>query len=204
MDLRMLLLAVAALIVSLLFAAVHAEEPRTIYAQSFDSLAHDRGAITSLGVSIRSIRYFGKQNPNEDLPDDPRQLTSQQRSDIRKGEFFDRQRIPEIAAIPGLMDRVPQLAEQLFDASVFHGPKIAGALLQRSLDTVLGTDLRTMRMGRKFYDGIVGPKTLAVIRDAARQNKLRDVNNEMVARREVSEFRNNPGWYKRTRKFLIP
>ncbi len=204
MDRRMLLFAASALIVSPLFAAVHAEESRTIYVRPFESLAHDRGAITSLGVSVRSIRYFEKQNPNEDLPDDQRQLTSQQRSDIRRGEFFDRQRIPEIAAIPGLMDRVPQLPEQLFDASVFHGPKVAGALLQRSLDAVMGTDLRTMKMGRKLYDGIVGPRTLAALRDAAQQNKLREVNNEMVRRRELPEFTGNPGWYKRTQGFLVP
>ena len=103
----------------------------------------------------------------------------------------------------GLLEQAPNLPEQIFDSAAFHGARPAGMLLQRSLDTVLGTDLRVVKHGRKQYDGIVGPRTLAALQDAAQQNKLREVNNEMVRRRELPEFEDSPGWYKRTREFLM-
>ena len=77
--------------------------------------------------------------------------------------------------------------------------KNAGKLLQRSLDNVLGTDLRISRKGKKEYDGIIGSNTRAAIAQAAHQNKLRAVNNEMAKQRErvmrqLPNFKANPGW----------
>lgn len=82
-------------------------------------------------------------------------------------------------------------------------------LLQQSLDKVLGTDLRTFKNGKKEYDGIVGPKTRSAIAEAVRRNKLREVNYEMVVRRERymrgrSNFKPNPGWIPRARSFHMP
>lgn len=172
-------------------------------------LSSDPGGLTHRGISQRFLDSLRKQKPHLNLPSDPRQITSKQRLMIFRTEFFDRANIPKIAGIPGVMQRVPKLVGQIYDSSVLHGPENAGKLLQRSLDKVLGTDLRISRKGKKEYDGIIGSNTRAAIAQAAHQNKLRAVNNEMAKQRErfmrqLPNFNANPGWVTRARSFQMP
>ncbi len=182
----------------------HAEDQAPLYNRSFESLAHDKGGISNLGISVRAIRVFAQRHSDIALPSDPRRLTEDQRSSMIRSEFFIRPNLPGVLAVPGLLEQAPNLPEQLFDSAGFHGARPAGMLLQQSLDTVLGTDLSVVNHGRKQYDGIVGPNTLAALEDATRRNLLREVNNEMVRRHGRAEFNDSPGWYKRTRNFLMP
>lgn len=129
--------------------------------------------------------------------------------DVTRAELFDRAMVPEVAAIPGVMQQAPKLPELLFDSAFQHGPDDAGKLLQKSLDKILGTDLRSAVKGKKDYDGIVGSKTRAAIAQAIRQNKLRDVNNAMVDERwkfmqGLSNFPSNKnGWEARKNSFYM-
>ena len=171
--------------------------------------SHDRGGLTHKGISMRFLLAHRKQNPQLNLPADPRLLTPKQRSDIFYNEYFLLPNVPKVAAIPAVMKQAPQLPEQLFDSSILSGPEDAGKFLQEALDNVLGTDLKVVTKGNREYDGIVGSKTRATIAEAARRNKLRDVNNEMAIIRErilrsKRTFSKNPGWIPRVRSFRIP
>ena len=107
------------------------------------------------------------------------------------------------------MQQAPKLPEQLFDSAFQHDPEDAGRFLQKALDKVLGTDLRSMVKGKKDYDGIVGPKTRAAIADAVKRNKLRDVNNEMLSERwrymqgRPNFLNNKKGWEDRKNSFYM-
>lgn len=168
----------------------------------------DPGRLTHEGVSTQFLDSYRMQNPQLNLPADPRNLSAKQRSDIARAEFFGRAKVADVAAIPGVMQQVPQLPEQLFDSAFLHGPEDAGKFLQKALDKVLGTDLRGTVNGKKDYDGIVGSKTRAAIAEAVRQNKLRAVNNEMSNERwehmkGLSNFQDNAkGWERRKNSFV--
>jgi lysozyme family protein len=172
--------------------------------------AHDPGGLMHKGISTEFLKSYRKQNPQLNLPADPRQLTAKQREEITRAEYFDRARVAEVAGIPGVMQQAANLPEQLFDSAFLHGPEDAGKFLQKALDKILGTDLRSMVKGKKDYDGIVGSKTRAAIVKAIQRNKLRDVNNEMSSERwkymqgRQNFLENKKGWEDRKKSFYMP
>lgn len=169
----------------------------------------DPGGPTKEGISQDFLDKVNELHPEWGLPKQSKDLTAEQITGIYRSEFFDKPRIGEVAKIPGLKEQAPKLAEQLFDAGILHGTKIAGQMFQNSLDESLGTDLReTEKTGRKAYDGIVGPKTRATLARAVKEGKAAAVNDAMVKRRVefmkgLSRLRANPGWVPRAESFRI-
>ena len=164
-----------------------------------------RGA-TFKGVTEMTLKAYNKQNPGKGFPDNVTELTEPQRRAFYRHEFYERPKIVELAKIPGLQEAAPQLAEQMFDACVLHGPVTAGKWLQESLDKALGTDLSVSKNGQKVYDGILGPDTRRAIERAVREGKIDQVNNAVVDKRlealqsdpRRDEF---PGWFPRAESF---
>ncbi len=171
------------------------------------SLIVDPGGPTQKGISQKFLNDLNKQHPKWGLPKASKNLTDAQIDGIYRKEFFDKPNIQKVVDIPGLQQQAPKLAGQLFDSGVLHGTAQAGKLLQQSLDQVLGTDLKvTDDQGRKFYDGIVGSGTRAVIGQAVRNGKAPAVNDLMVSKRvalmrTLSNFPANPNWMSRAESF---
>ena len=90
------------------------------------SKAQDPAGLTHKGISTEFLKSYRTQHPQENLPADPRQLTTKQREDISRAEFFDRARVAEVAAIPGVKQQAPKLPEQLFEFSISTWPRGCG------------------------------------------------------------------------------
>ena len=169
----------------------------------------DVGGPTQKGISKGLLDELRKQRPDWDLPTDVQDLSEDQITKIFREEFFNRLKVEKVANVPGMLERAPQLPEQLFDAGVLHGPEVAGRLLQQSLDDILGTDLREPgKNGKLAYDGNVGPKTRDALARAIREGKIAAVNDEMVDKRldfmrRQPKFKNFPGWVPRAESFRI-
>ncbi len=175
---------------------------------AFGDRKTDPGGPTNKGISQKFLERLNRRHPEWKLPKDTRNLKVDHIDGIFRSEFFDRPKIQDVVDIPGLMQKAPQLPEQLFDAGVLQGTETAGTLLQKSLDEHLGTDLRVTKNGKKIYDGNVGPATRAAIARAIKQGKIKAVNDTMVKKRlqlmrNLPAFKNNPGWVPRAKSFRI-
>ncbi len=178
------------------------------FEKGFVDIKTDPGGPTNKGISQKFLDRLNRRHPEWKLPKNTRNLKVDQIDGIFRSEFFDRPKIQDVVDIRGLMQQAPQLPEQLFDAGVLHGTETAGTLLQKSLDEHLGTDLRVTKNGKKIYDGNVGPATRAAIARAIKEGKIKAVSDTMVKKRlqfmrNLSIFKNNPGWVPRAKSFRI-
>ncbi len=120
-----------------------------------DDDPRDPGGITKYGVCINFLRDFAKRNPTfcgsvgvvgPVTRDTIKGLTKDQARRIFKYEFWDGNHCPDVEKSS------PRLAVVLYDTGVNMGKGAAAKLLQRAV-------------GVK-EDGIIGPKTLAAVRDS--------------------------------------
>lgn len=123
----------------------------------------DRGGPTNFGVTEQVARAYGYSGPMRSLPRATALDIYRRRYWVRPG--FDR-----------VAQRMPKLAEELFDTGVNMGPKSAAEFLQRSLNA--------LNRGARDYgdigvDGDIGPMTLT----ALDQFKSRRSNAELLLRR---------------------
>jgi lysozyme family protein len=170
----------------------------------------DPGGPTQKGISQKTLDELLRSGRYPNLPHQSKFLTDSHIDTILCREYFEGAQIDKLAKIPGLLSAAPKLVEQIFDAGVLHGPEDAGVWLQEALDRHLGTNLsvRLRNDGAQIYDGIIGSKTRAAVAVAVRQNRLLDVNNEIVEKRiqhmkRQPNFSVNPGWIVRARSFLM-
>lgn len=153
---------------------------------------------TFKGVTEDTLKEYNKLHPEKGFPDKVTEMTEEQRADFYRNEFYQRPQIDKLARIRGLQEAAPQLAEQMFDAGVLHGPETAGKWLQAALDRYTGSHL--------VRDGIMGKETRGAIEDAIRNGTITDVSN-MVVDKRLEAMRNNPnfserrGWPKRAESF---
>jgi lysozyme family protein len=149
--------------------------------------AGDPGGRTMEGISARLIG--GR---------DPTALSAEERTAIYRTEFYERPQIGALAAVAGLDEAAPRLAEQMFDAGVLHGPGTAGRWLQAALNETLWCELAC--------DGILGARTRAALAEAVREGRAAEVNDLVVdkrlaAMRALPNFAANPGWVTRAESF---
>lgn len=169
----------------------------------------DPGGITHEGTSQLLLNLVKKKNPNENLADKTTELSKNKRTEISKREFWDILRMDKVKAISNLEKESKNLADQIYDTGFQSGPTTSGQLLQKSLDEILGTDLRTdkFKTGLDQYDGDIGPKTRAAIQKAVDEKKAKKVNNTMVDNRKdyyegLSNYSfNRGGWISRVESY---
>ncbi|HEU0069782.1 MAG TPA: glycosyl hydrolase 108 family protein [Alphaproteobacteria bacterium] len=140
-----------------------------------------RAGLTYKGITQETVnRLRGLRGGRwSALPQLPTQLSDQNIREIYREKYFDEGRSPVVAVMPGVIERTPELPEQLFDSGVQHSPTRAGQFLQQALEEIIGSkDLRDSRTGN--YTGNVGPNTQAALRDAIAKGKLDEVNDRMA------------------------
>ena len=150
----------------------------------------DRGGPTNKGITMGALsRHLGREVTEEDI----RKITA---DDAWKfyALLAKRYKIDKIKCSREVSSH--QVADQVFDAAVHHGPRQAGLWLQRSI-------------GGLKVDGIIGSRTLA----AARKANAREVNNQIMQRRvqfmahlvarrpEQSVFIS--GWVRRALSYMV-
>jgi len=171
----------------------------------------DYAGPTNQGIYMKFLDLYTKKHPQKGLPNDPKELTDSQITNLFREEFYDRPKIGKLVNVPDLRKNAPKLTEQIFDSGILHGPTVTGQWLQKSLDEKLGTDLRVPdKNGAMIYDGDIGPDTRSTIELAIKSGKIAGVNNAIVIKRlelmkrqpEYNTYRN--GWKNRAGYFLIP
>lgn len=165
----------------------------------------DDGGPTKKGLSQEFLLAYKKKHRDDDLPNDPRELSDGQVSRILREEFFDGTHMDKFARIPGLMADAPQLVHQMFDASAQHGATDFGKWLQRALAS---SGFNPRRVGEAEFDGIVGPATRNALERAVKQGRAKDINNKIVDQRieymkTREKFPQNPGWLPRAERLRI-
>lgn len=165
----------------------------------------DKGGPTKKGLSQNFLLDYKKKYRDDDLPNDPRDLSDDQVSRILRKEFFDGPHMDKFARIPGLMADAPQLVHQMFDAGAQHGATDFGEWLQRALAS---SGFNPRKPGQKEFDGIVGPATREALERAVKQGRAKDVNNKIVDQRieymkSREKFSENPGWIPRAERLRI-
>jgi len=136
--------------------------------------------LTFKGITAQTLDNLRKPGGKwADLPASPMDLSQGQIDSIYRDEYFAGSKAGEVAAMPGLIERTPELPEQLFDTGVQHGQADAIRFMQQALDETLENS-GVRRDGAKSYDGIVGPKTYTALRRAIAEGKLDEVNDRMV------------------------
>ena len=126
----------------------------------------DPGGATNFGVTIHTMRRLGLDLDGDGQVDvaDVRALTREKATDIFIEHYFRR---PRIAEVP-----------EALQASLFDMYVNAGANAVTILQTVL------CEMGYKIgVDGVLGPQTLAAVRDAAAPDPLHLADAYAIARR---------------------
>ncbi|TMV13399.1 holin-associated N-acetylmuramidase [Arenibacterium halophilum] len=163
----------------------------------------DPGGATNFGVTIHTIRRLGLDLDGDGQVDvaDVRALTRAQATDIFIEHYFRR---PRIAEVP-----------EALQASLFDMYVNAGANAVTILQTVL------CEMGYKIgVDGVLGPQSLAAVRDAAAPDPLHLVDAYGIARRNYyfrladrraasrkyarTRAGGKGGWIKRAEEFMSP
>ena len=173
--------------------------------------SEDRGGPTQKGMSQEALDALRAKKPEyRYLPERSRDLTDAQITEIFRKEYFLLPQVDKLAAVPGLQEDAPQLAELIFDSNILHGADNAGEWLQEALDEKLGTDLKTYNpeTGELEYDGVIGSKTRAAVAQAVSEGVIQEVNNLVVEKRlSYAETRPNrapnPGWTSRIKSFRI-
>jgi lysozyme family protein len=163
----------------------------------------DPGGATNFGVTIHTMRRLGLDLDGDGQVDvaDVRALTRAQATDIFIEHYFRR---PRIAEVP------EALQASLFDMYVNAGAN-AVTILQALLRE-MGYDLAA--------DGVLGPMTLAAVRDAAapdprhladayaiaRRNYYFRLADRRAASRKYARTRagGKGGWIKRAEEFMSP
>lgn len=175
------------------------------------SKSEDPGGPTQKGMSQEALDALRAKKPEyRYLPERSRDLSDSQITEIFRKEYFLLPQVDKLAAVPGLQEAAPQLAEQIFDSNILHGADNAGVWLQEALDEVLGTDLTEPdpNWGVSNYDGIIGSKTRTAVARAVREGLIVEINDRVVGKRmeymrRQPEFGDNPGWLPRARSYLI-
>ncbi|MAY86788.1 MAG: peptidoglycan-binding protein [Pseudooceanicola sp.] len=163
----------------------------------------DPGGATNFGVTIHTMRRLGLDLDGDGQVDvaDVRALTREKATDIFIEHYFRR---PRIAEVP-----------EALQASLFDMYVNAGANAVTILQTVL------CEMGYKIgVDGVLGPQTLAAVRDAAAPDPLHLADAYAIARRNYyfrladrraasrkyarTRAGGKGGWIKRAEEFMSP
>lgn len=127
----------------------------------FVNNANDSGGATAFGISLRFLKDYVKGSPGEfaifdidhdgDIDaDDIRGLSVDSAKHLYKKEFWDKNNYDNIQNY--------LIARKIFDLSVNMGSSQAHKILQRALRAASGIKLAE--------DGILGPKTLALVNGA--------------------------------------
>lgn len=117
----------------------------------------DSGGATNYGISLRFLREVPSENLRRYSVFEPvtidsiRELTQPQAKLIYRGEFWEK------APFEDLINEL--ICTYVFDMAVCHGITQAVKLLQRSIWAMVYT------RGYPKDDGILGPKTLALVND---------------------------------------
>lgn len=163
----------------------------------------DPGGATNFGVTIHTMRRLGLDLDGDGQVDvaDVRALTREKATDIFIEHYFRR---PRIAEVP-----------EALQASLFDMYVNAGGNAVTILQTVL------CEMGYKIgVDGVLGPQSLAAVRDAAAPDPLHLADAYAIARRNYyfrladrraasrkyarTRAGGKGGWIKRAEEFMSP
>lgn len=166
----------------------------------------DPGGLTNKGMSQTAYDSLKNKYPGWNLPPKTTDLTDKQITDIFRYEYYQAPGIAKIEKVAGHSITKSKLVEHVFDTGILSGPQKAGELLQQSLDKVLGTDLRETKNGVKYYDGVIGSKTQAVLEKAVKEGKILNVSRNFWKGRDEflrgrENFKENPGWIDRLESF---
>lgn len=108
---------------------------------------HDSGGETMWGITAATARSFGYAGPMASMPQSVAKI-------IYRARYWDKLNLERVS------DRMPRLAQELFDSGVNCGTDNAGTWLQRALN---GLNLRQAHYPDVVVDGDVGPQTLSAL-----------------------------------------
>lgn len=111
----------------------------------------DPGGATNLGITQRTLDAARAKHPAWGLPADVRGLKRAQAARIYRADYWDAVRGDELPAAVALL---------AFDCAVNQGVSRANRLLQEAVDVT--------------PDGIIGPRTLAAVREASQTTLIRE------------------------------
>lgn len=142
----------------------------------------DPGGATNLGITHGTLAQWRKKRPNWGLPGDVRNLKRAQAARIYRAGYWDTVRGDELPAYVGLL---------AFDTAVNHGPGRARKWLQEAVGVKV--------------DGILGPLTLAAVREATPATLIREFAAlralGYVETGDMDEF--GHGWMRRLMGLVI-
>lgn len=122
----------------------------------FSNHQNDPGGATNYGVSLRFLKGTGEYGDIDHDGDvdieDIKSLTEDTASDIYKREFWDRYNFEKI--------NDDQLASKVFDIAVNCGPRTAGRLIQKAVNSIRQAD---KEINLITVDGVMGPRTFEAI-----------------------------------------
>ncbi len=136
----------------------------------------DPGGATNLGITQKTLNIWRDHRPDWNLPADVRALNRASAARIYRGGYWESIRAD---------DMPPAIALLAFDCAVNQGPGRAIRLLQAALDVPA--------------DGLIGPKTLAALREASTPTLIREYAVERalayIATGNMATF--GRGWLRR-------
>jgi lysozyme family protein len=141
----------------------------------------DRGGPTRYGITEQRARAYGFTGRMQDLPLDTAKA-------IYRSIYWTRPGFDQVA------QRMPRLAEELFDTGVNMGPKVAATFLQRALNV--------LNRGATDYpdigaDGDIGPMTIHALDGLAAKRSNAEVlllraTDALQGARYIEIAENNP------------
>lgn len=146
------------------------------YEGGFSDHPDDPGGKTNLGITQRALDEARAKHPDWGMPADVRAIKRAHAAKIYRAEYWD--------AVHG-DDLPPAVAFLAFDCAVNQGPRRAIRLLQEAVDVPA--------------DGIIGPRTLAAVREASLPTLIREYALgralAYIATGRVAIF--GKGWFRR-------